>query len=65
MDCAAHFHGEQAESIWAEFNQLGARTRQMGSSMRHDTLCDQYGDWNWKKVVGMGTSKSHIIGSKT
>lgn len=46
----AHFHGEQAESIWAEFNHLGGRTRQMNSDHRHDVLNDHVGDWNWQKV---------------
>jgi hypothetical protein len=44
-----HFYGEQAEAIWAEFNQVGARTRQMSPGHRHDTLNDQLGYWNWQK----------------
>lgn len=48
-----HFHGEQAESIWAEFNQLGARTRQMSPGHRHDVLNDHLGDWNWQKTSSM------------
>lgn len=49
-----HFHGEQAESIWAEFNQLGGRTRQMTPGHRHDVLNDHIGDWNWQKTTSMG-----------
>lgn len=54
MEGGAHFHGEQAESVWAEFNQLGARTRQMTLGHRHDVLNDHMGDWNWQKTSSMG-----------
>jgi hypothetical protein len=26
----------------------------MGPGSRHDTLDDYFGDWNWKKVIGLG-----------
>lgn len=55
MKGAGHFYGEQAESPWAEFNQLGARTRQMAPGYRQDVLNQHYGDWNWKKVTTMCT----------
>jgi len=50
MPGSAHFYGEQAESIWAVFNQLGGRTRQMKKGHRHDTINEHYGDWNWRKI---------------
>ena len=51
---AGHFHGETAEMIWAESNQLGAQTRQMNAGHRHDTIINVTSDWNWKKVANMG-----------
>jgi hypothetical protein len=27
----------------------------MGPGSRRDALDDHFGDWNWKKVVGLGT----------
>lgn len=51
---AGHFYGEQAESIWAEFNQLGARTRQMNSGHRHDIINEHIADWNWRKLTNLG-----------
>ena len=51
---AGHFHGETAEMVWAESNQLGAQTRQMNAGRRHDTIINATSDWNWKKVANMG-----------
>lgn len=59
-----HFHGEQAESIWAEFNQLGGRTRQMSPGHRHDVLNDHIGDWNWQKTASMGNEHTPCIDEK-
>jgi hypothetical protein len=50
----SRFYGEQAESIWAEFNQLGSRTRQMSSGHRHDVINEHLDDWNWRKICGLG-----------
>jgi hypothetical protein len=47
----AHYYGEHAESIWAEYNQVGGRTRQMTPGHRHDTLNEHHADWNWKKFI--------------
>ena len=52
---AGHFHGETAEMTWAESNQLGAQTRQMNNGHRQDTIINAASDWNWKKIVNMGT----------
>lgn len=54
MEGGSHFHGESAESIWAEFNQLGGRTRQMNSGHRHDVLNEHFTDWNWRKMNSLG-----------
>lgn len=61
MEGGAHFHGEQAESIWAEFNQLGGRTRQMGPGHRQDVLNDHIGDWNLQKATSMCTALFLIL----
>lgn len=50
---AGHFYGEQAEVPWAEFNQLGGRTRQMGTGLRHDVLNAHLNDWNYRKMLTM------------
>lgn len=60
---AGHFHGETAEMIWAESNQLGAQTRQMNGGHRHDTIINATSDWNWKKVANMGMSHMYIMNS--
>lgn len=54
MESAGHFYGEQCESTWAEFNQLGGRTRQMNTGMRHDCLNCHLAAWNWDKTTGSG-----------
>lgn len=54
LEGGGHFHGETAESIWAEFNQLGGRTRQMNSGHRHDVLNEHIADWNWRKLKNLG-----------
>ncbi len=46
---AGHFHGETAEMIWAESNQLGAQVRQMNAGHRHDTIINVTSDWNLEK----------------
>jgi Kyakuja-Dileera-Zisupton transposase len=51
MDCMCHFHGETAEQLWPEANQVGAHVKQMNNGHRQDTLNDHYGDWNWKKTM--------------
>lgn len=58
LEGGGHFYGEQAESPWAEFNQLGGRTRQMSSGYRQDVLNEHMGDWNWNKVRKQGTPES-------
>ncbi|KAJ3493118.1 hypothetical protein NLJ89_g11089 [Agrocybe chaxingu] len=53
-DGAGHFHGETAEHVWPELNQLGAQTRQMNNGNRQETLSDHHSDWNWKKTANLG-----------
>ena len=51
---AGHFHGETAEHIWPESNQLGPQTRQMNNGHCQDTIIDHHNDWNWKKMSNLG-----------
>ncbi|KAF8069148.1 hypothetical protein FPV67DRAFT_1448949 [Lyophyllum atratum] len=46
--------GEAPERGWAEVNPLAASTKEMGPGSRRDTLDAHFGDYNWRKVVGMG-----------
>ncbi|KAH7903909.1 hypothetical protein BJ138DRAFT_1019877, partial [Hygrophoropsis aurantiaca] len=46
--------GEAIERGWANFNPVSSSTKAMGPGTRRDTLDDHFGDWNWKKVVGLG-----------
>jgi hypothetical protein len=47
--------GEAPEPGWAEVNPLAPSTKEMGPGSRHDTLDAHFGDYNWRKFVGMGT----------
>ncbi|KAJ3768299.1 hypothetical protein FB446DRAFT_792422 [Lentinula raphanica] len=51
--CMGHFHGETAEYGWAIFNAIGPSVLQMSNGHRIDTLIMHYGDWNWRKIVGL------------
>lgn len=51
---AAMTDGEAAERIWSAVNPLGARTREMNPGHRHDIMNQFYGDWNVRRVHGMG-----------
>lgn len=52
--CTSHFHAETAEYGWAVFNGVGPSVLQMNPGHRIDTLVIHYGDWNWRKTVGLG-----------
>lgn len=52
--CTGRFHGETAEQIWAEFNLLGAATRQMAMGHRQDTIIESLTGWNLRKFVHIG-----------
>lgn len=54
--CTGRFHGETAEQIWAEFNLLGAATRQMTMGHRQDTVIQSLTGWNLRKFVQIGRS---------
>lgn len=44
--------GEEVETTWAQSNQLGTSTREMGPGARHATLNDHWGGSNICKIVG-------------
>ncbi|KAG1828061.1 hypothetical protein EV424DRAFT_1471297 [Suillus variegatus] len=48
--------GEAPERGWSNINPVASSTKTMGPGCRRDTLDDHFGDWNWKKTVGLGAS---------
>jgi len=46
--------GEAPERGWSSINPAASSTKEMGPGSRRDTLDDYFGDWNWKKVTGLG-----------
>jgi hypothetical protein len=44
--------GEEVETTWAQTNVLGTSVREMGPGARHETLDDQWGGSNFRKIVG-------------
>ncbi|KAE9397100.1 hypothetical protein BT96DRAFT_823760 [Gymnopus androsaceus JB14] len=52
--CTSHFHAEMAEYGWAVFNGVGPSVLQVNPGHCIDTLVIHYGDWNWRKMVGLG-----------
>lgn len=57
--------GEAPERGWAHLNPVSTSTKEMGPASYRETIDDHLGDWNHKKVVGLGMSfpftYSHII----
>lgn len=51
--------GEAPERGWSNINPVASSTKAMGPGCRRDTLDDHFGDWNWKKTVGLGASLLH------
>ncbi|KAG1786423.1 hypothetical protein EV424DRAFT_1356743 [Suillus variegatus] len=43
--------GEAPEWGWANANCVTSSTKEMGPGMRHNTLDNYFGDWNWKKTI--------------
>lgn len=50
-ECTGRFHGKTAEQIWAEFNLLGAATRQMTMGHRQDEIIKGITGWNLRKFM--------------
>jgi hypothetical protein len=47
--------GEAPERGWSNINPLAMSTREMGPNVRREVLDDHFNDWNWKKILNMGT----------
>jgi len=50
--------GEAPERGWADTNKVASSTKEMGPGSRRDTLDDHFGDYNWRKVTGLGNDSS-------
>ncbi|KAF6751956.1 hypothetical protein DFP72DRAFT_1070661 [Ephemerocybe angulata] len=48
--------GEAPERGWGEANPLAPSTREMGLGTRRDTLDYNFGDYNWRKIIDLGSS---------
>ncbi|KIM79183.1 hypothetical protein PILCRDRAFT_10597 [Piloderma croceum F 1598] len=46
--------GEAPKRGWSDINPLSSQTKQMGPASHQETVDDHFGDWNHKKVVGLG-----------
>jgi hypothetical protein len=53
--------GKAPECGWAEVNPLAPSTKEMGPGSQRDTLDAHFGDYNWRKVVGMVRSESQMV----
>ncbi|KAG1781328.1 hypothetical protein EV702DRAFT_928617, partial [Suillus placidus] len=54
-----HTDGEAPKRGWLNINPVASSTKVMGLGCRRDMLDDHFGDWNWKKTVGLGASLLH------
>ncbi|KAG2132161.1 hypothetical protein BD769DRAFT_1627646 [Suillus cothurnatus] len=54
-------NGEALERGWADINRVAASTKEMAPGTRRDVLDNHFGDWNWKKVTGLGQTLLHKI----
>ncbi|KAG6809300.1 hypothetical protein H0H92_000769 [Tricholoma furcatifolium] len=64
---AGRTDGEAPERGWAEVNPLASSTKEMGPRSQRDCLDAHFGDYNWRKVVGMGPTllwKAHAAASE-
>ncbi|KAG1787941.1 uncharacterized protein HD556DRAFT_1538926 [Suillus plorans] len=52
--------GEALERGWANINPVASSTKEMGPGARRDMLDDFFGDWNWKKIVGLDQWRSQV-----
>ncbi|KAE9393534.1 hypothetical protein BT96DRAFT_999399 [Gymnopus androsaceus JB14] len=59
--CTSHFHAEMVEYGWAVFNGVGPSVLQMNPGHRIDMLVIHYGDWNWRKTVGLARQLVKVL----
>ncbi|KAH9477994.1 hypothetical protein JR316_0010227 [Psilocybe cubensis] len=48
--------GESPERGWSSANGIASSTKEMGPGSRNDTLDDHFGDYNWRKIIGMANT---------
>ncbi|EEB88884.1 hypothetical protein MPER_13091 [Moniliophthora perniciosa FA553] len=53
---AGETDAEGIERVWSGLGAVATSIKEMGPGSHHDTLEDHCGDWNWRKVVGLGKS---------
>jgi hypothetical protein len=53
---AGRTDGEGIERDWANINPAAMSTKEMSEGSQHDTIDDLFGDWNFRKVIGLGKS---------
>ncbi|KAK0430927.1 hypothetical protein EV421DRAFT_1893439 [Armillaria borealis] len=47
----AQTDGEGVEQTWDDMNTCASSTKEMGPGARHDTIDDQFGGHNWRKIT--------------
>ena len=47
-------YGEGIESSWSHMNPVSTSTREMSPALRHETMNDHWGSWNWQKTLALG-----------
>lgn len=51
---AADTDGEAPERGWSDINPASNQTKEMGPGSRRDVIDNLFGDWNHKKLIGLG-----------
>lgn len=46
--------GEAPERGWSDVNPASTQTKEMGPGSRRDVIDNLFGDWNHKKLIGLG-----------
>lgn len=47
--------GKAPERGWAAINPIATSTKEMGPGNRRNTLDDHFNDYNWSKIIDLGT----------
>ncbi|KAG2132730.1 uncharacterized protein EDB93DRAFT_1242948 [Suillus bovinus] len=57
LKCQSTFSFNFSKNVgwWSNINPVALSTKEMGPGSRRDMLDDHFGDWNWKKLVGLNT----------
>ena len=50
--------GKAIEHTWANINPAANSTKEMSKGSQHDMIDDLFGDWNYRKVVGLSKTIS-------